>query len=417
VGPTSPESAPQWNVDTSPLTAPIDGGSLTAFIADSRRTGRPWTKMTTGRRRPGPSDIVGLFLPIVVPVAGTIMLVVLAGPSLIDAVTDVIRHAPFPYNLIPLGILAVLAVALLVATVRTVLIIRTMIIPRSWWEAAFRLTRFAAANQLRYGHDEGVAYPGVIFDTGTRRVAERRLTTTSGRRVEIGNYRYTIVSDEGKHERVYGWGYVAIALDRRLPHMLLDAKANNASVFGVRTSNLPVDLARDQRLSLGGEFDERFTLYAPREYGRDAFYVFAPDLMALFVDRLGTYDVEIIDDTMFIYGTRFDLLNPRTYAWLREVVDTVIARTVRRTERYTDDRAAFEASAAPSWLTTGDRPPVFESADERPTAATNTVAAQGRRLRRRQWGFWSVVAIALIVAWIYNDFVAPLFGLPRLEHD
>ena len=222
-------------------------------------------------------------------------------------------------------------------------VIRSLIIPRSWWEAAYRITRFAAANDLRYGHDEVVSYPGIIFGTGIERTAERRLTTTAGRRLEIGNYRYTIPAENRENSQVYGWGYVAITLDRRLPHLLLDAKANDRSVFGIKTSNLPVDLARDQRLSLGGEFDDKFTLYAPSDYGRDAFYIFAPDLMALFIDRLGTFDVEIIDDTMFVYGSRFDLLDPRTYDWLQELVDTVVARTVRRTERYRDDFALLES--------------------------------------------------------------------------
>ena len=232
------------------------------------------------------------------------------------------------------------------AAVRVVKVIRSLIIPRWWWEAAYRITRFAAANNLRYGHDEVVSYPGVIFGTGIDRTAERRLTTTAGRRLEIGNYRYTIRAENRENSQVYGWGYVAITLDRRLPHLLLDAKANDSSVFGIKTSNLPVDLARDQRLSLGGEFDDKFTLYAPSDYGRDAFYIFAPDLMALFIDRLGTFDVEIIDDTMFVYGSRFDLLDPRTYEWLVELVDTVVARTVRRTERYRDDFALLETDPA-----------------------------------------------------------------------
>ena len=240
------------------------------------------------------------------------------------------------------GVVALILFGVIAAAVRVVKVIRSLIIPRWWWEAAYRITRFAAANNLRYGHDEAVSYPGVIFGTGIDRTAERRLTTTAGRRVEIGNYRYTITAENRENSQVYGWGYVAISLDRRLPHLLLDAKANDNSVFGIKTSNLPVDLARDQRLSLGGEFDDKFTLYAPSDYGRDAFYIFAPDLMALFIDRLGTFDVEIIDDTMFVYGSRFDLLDPRTYDWLQELVDTVVARTVRRTERYSDDFALLE---------------------------------------------------------------------------
>ena len=120
-------------------------------------------------------------------------------------------------------------------------------------------------------------------------------------------------------------------------------------------------------MTLGGEFDDKFTLYAPSDYGRDAFYIFAPDLMALFIDRLGTFDVEIIDDTMFVYGSRFDLLDPRTYEWLQELVDTVIARTVRRTERYRDDFALLETDPA-AGQPAGD--PGVQPARSRPAGRT-----------------------------------------------
>jgi hypothetical protein len=353
----------------------------------------------------------------------------LGGPSLVQAVWRFTFEAPFPFNLVIVGFFGLIALGVLIALVRVVKVIRSLGIPRSWWVAAYRITRFAQANGLRYGHDEQVSYPGIIFGTGTDRTAERRLTTTAGRRVEIGNYRYTIHGENSDDARVYGWGYVVITLDRRLPHLLLDATANDNSVFGIRTSNLPVDLARNQRLSLGGEFDAKFTLYAPSDYGRDAFYVFTPDLMALFIDRLGTFDVEIVDDTMFVYGSRFDLLDPRTYDWLQELVETVVARTLRRTERYSDDFALLESDpgvrqhAGEAAGTTTQHPvttqpsgqPVFTlGGDGPPRTATNIVAERGRRLRRG-WSFASVVGILLIAFWVYNDLIAPIFGLPRLE--
>jgi hypothetical protein len=451
-------SQPARRLDTSVLTQPIEDAALTAFVVDSKATGKPWSRVTTGLPRPGSGDVIGQLLPVVIPLAGVLALLYLGGSSLVKAIWQFTFEAPFPLNLVIVGILALILVGVVAGAVRVVRVISSLIIPRRWWEAAYRLTRFAVANQLRYGHDEQVSYPGVIFGTGTERTAERRLTTTAGRRVEIGNYRYTIPAEARENSQVYGWGYVAITLDRRLPHLLLDAKANDRSVFGIKTSNLPVGLAKNQRLSLGGEFDDKFTLYAPTDYGRDAFYIFAPDLMALFIDRLGVFDVEIIDDTMFVYGSRFDLLDPGTYDWLQELVDTVIARTVRRTQRYRDDFALLESDPAPrsmageallgpqeqSTTPTSDasfqlfpgfslgatqRPqlptrqsagqnqePVFTlGGDGPPAGATNTIAEKGRRLRRRRWGLWSVVALLLIGFWIYNEFVAPVFGLPTLD--
>ena len=415
---SSPLSPPARRLDPSALTEPVAEQPLAAFIAQSKTTGQPWSRMTTGVPRPGVSDLIGQLIPVVVPLVGLCFFLYVGGASLVEAVWEFTLTGPFPLNLAIVGIVLLILFGAVAGTLRIVRVIRSLIIPKSWWVAAYRLTRFAAANGLRYGHDEAVSHPGVIFGTGTDRVAERRLTTTAGRRVEIANYRYTIPAEDKEDSRVHGWGYVAVTLDRRLPHMLLDAKANNNSVFGIKTSNLPIDLAPDQRLSLGGEFDEKFTLYAPSEYGRDAFYVFTPDLMALFIDRLGTYDVEIVDDTMFVYGARFDLLNPQTYDWLRELVDTVVARTLRRTERYTDDFAALATNPAhqgPVAVASGTADPVFSFGGDQPEVATNTVAEQGRRLRRRRWGFWSVIAVLVLAFWIYNDAVAPIFGLPRLD--
>jgi hypothetical protein len=424
VSASSPLFRPAGGLDVSALTQPVDESALSGFIAESKATGRPWSRMTTGLPRPGASDIIEQLMPFVIPLIGLTFLLFAGGASMLRAVFSFSFEAPFPWNLIVVGFFGLVLLGVVGAGVRVIKTIRSLSIPRWWWDAAYRITRFAAANQLAYGHDEVVAYPGVIFGTGTDPVAERRLTTTAGRRVEIGNYRYTITGENRDDARVYGWGYVCITLDRRLPHLLLDAKANDSSVFGIRTSNLPVDLAHDQRLSLGGEFDDKFTLYAPSDYGRDAFYIFAPDLMALFIDRLGTFDVEIIDDTMFVYGGRFDLLDPRTYAWLQELVDTVVARTVRRTERYNDDFAALEAGPAQRRAAVEPSPmgypasptaaPVFAlGGDGPPQTAANTVAERGRRLRHNRWGRWSVVGFLIVGFWIYHE-LAPMFGLPTL---
>jgi hypothetical protein len=149
----------------------------------------------------------------------------------------------------------------------------------------------------------------------------------------VANYRYTVRRD--KSSRVYRWGYLALKLDRRLPHMVLDATSNNL-LFG---SNLPRRFGKDSVLSLEGDFDRYFTLYCPPEYGRDALYVFTPDLMALLIDESSAFDVEIVDDWMFVYSTEpFDLLQPAVWQRLDRIVDTVGAKTLRQTERYADER-------------------------------------------------------------------------------
>jgi len=202
-----------------------------------------------------------------------------------------------------------------------------------------RLLGFAAENGFRFAtRERNPDYPGVIFRIGRDRQATDHIVRTTPRFLDIGNFRYTTGS--GKNRTVSTRGFLALHLDRRVPHMLLDARANN-SFLG---SNLPVAFSPDQVLSLEGDFDRHFTLYCPRAYERDALYVFTPDLMALLIDEAGAFDVEVIDDWMFVYSqARFPMGDPATMLRLLRIVDTVGATTVERTDYYADERIGNRA--------------------------------------------------------------------------
>lgn len=235
------------------------------------------------------------------------------------------------------------------------------------WERRWRLSRFASANGLLFETDAGEPpYPGAIFQTGNSRTVPERLYRLGERFIDFGNYRYTTGS--GKNKSTHHWSYLAIKLDRMLPQMVLDAKANN--FLG---TNLPMTFSRNQILHLEGDFDRHFTLYCPREYERDALYVFTPDLMARLIDEAADFDVEIVDDWMLLYTQqRFDLADPETLAGIFRIIDTVGEKTLDRTELYADSRMAGSdgASLAAAGAPLGSR------------LANNTVASQGRRLQR-----------------------------------
>ncbi len=384
--------APIVQPDYSPLTAPLSKQEIDEFRRQSKAQGAPWAHRPdpTGQ---GTGGLIARLVPVVVPVLGVLFLLFVVGPDLPSLVRGLVEYtlgAPFPMNLFFVGFAAIWLLAIGAAAFALVRWIAGAGYPRRWWEIALRLTRFASANGLVYGHEEPISYPGSVFQVGERRTAERRLGSASGRRTEIGTYRYIVRTRNRKGQdriTIHRWGYIAIDLDRNLPHMLLDARANDRSLFGIRASNLPVQFDRDQVLSLEGDFNEHFTLYAPQEYERDALYVFTPDLMALLIDEVGGFDVEIVDDTMFVYSpTPFDLLSPATYERMRGIVATVGAKALRQTARYADERV-------------GDR-------------MRNVVAEPGRRLKRRT-NWIAIIGVGLIVAWwVYNTFLVPMFGLP-----
>ncbi|MDJ0334770.1 hypothetical protein QMG83_05985 [Salinibacterium sp. G-O1] len=246
---------------------------------------------------------------------------------------------------------------------------------RSRWERWYRLDSFASANGMVFSpRGSAPQYPGAIFSAGHSRQSLDHLRSTSGRFLDYGNYRY--VTGSGKNKSTHNWGFLALQLDRSLPHMVLDSRANNG-LFGV--SNLPAAFRKEQVLSLEGDFNNHFTLYCPQAYERDALYVFTPDLMALLIDNAAPFDVEIVDKWMFVYSAKpFVMLKPAVHQRLLSIVDTVGAKTLTQTDRYSDERVQ--------------------------NFTANLVAPHGQRLKRRV----PIVSIAIGILVAVGFFVFPL---------
>jgi hypothetical protein len=247
------------------------------------------------------------------------------------------------------------------------------------WQRWLRFDRFATANGLIFSpRSADPQYPGMIFGQGRSRAALDHLRSATGRFLDYGTYRY--VTGSGKNSTTHTWGFLALELDRSLPHMVLDARSNNG-LFG---STIGAAFSKDQVLRLEGDFNEHFTLFCPREYERDALYVFTPDLMALAIDEAAAFDIEIVDRWMFVYATRpFDLLDPTLHERLHRIVATVGAKTLTQTDRYRDDRV-----------------PSFES---------NVVAPPGQRLRRGISAGAIGVIVVFVAFWLW-PWIGGVFG-------
>jgi hypothetical protein len=288
------------------------------------------------------------------------------------------------------------------------------------------LPTFAAANGLRFEPTASApSFGGALFDYLQDATVARRFASTSGRHFEVGNITgtvggsqsrpasggFTVTTSYSTTER-REYGYLAMQLERALPHLVLDAQSNNSRFGG---SSIPMPIAGGQRLSLEGDFDRHFRLHCPVGYERDALYVFTPDLMALLIDETGDFDVEIVDDHLFIYSTvPFNLADPVLWQRFARIRATVWAKAIRQTDAYADDRV--EARAEPRVDDRVGFPP--------PTAgaAAPTVAEPGRRLKqgflgggtgRILWvvigGFVVVLAVIGLVGSIVLNAVLPMF--------
>jgi hypothetical protein len=225
-----------------------------------------------------------------------------------------------------------------------------MVVNRDRIKKIIKMDSFAQKNSLGFGFNRrNVAYTGIIFGHGSDKRIYESYAFQDGK--EIGNYSYTVGS--GRNRRAYNWGYIRIKLVRKLPHMLLDAKKNN--ILG-RFTNLPVSFHGNETMDLEGNFAEHFTLYVPKGYQKDALYVFTPDVMLAMIDHGAQYDMEVVDDYLYIYSPSFFKLDDASALQsILEVTGKIGAELIEQGDYYADERV-------------GDR-------------ALNQIAPTGRRLR------------------------------------
>ena len=324
-------------VDYSALTDPIAPADVAAF-------------KTRAQSIPAYSSASSIVALVLVAITGSLLVLITLGMIALLAATGI-------------GIIVIPLLLLMVAAVVVAVVLGFRgTLGSARWERWMRLERFATTNNLIYSpRDANPAYPGAIFSRGSNRAAVDHFRSATDRFLDYGTFQY--VTSNGKSSTTHRLGFMALQLDRALPHMVMDSLANNG-LFG---SNL-ASFTKDQVLSLEGDFNNYFTLYCPKEYERDALYVFTPDLMALLIDEAAPFDVEIVDKWMFVYSTRaLDLLQPAVHYRLLRIVETIGAKTLTRTDLYHDERT--------------------------PTFAANLVAPQGKRLKRS----WIPLVITLSV--------------------
>jgi len=201
-----------------------------------------------------------------------------------------------------------------------------------------RLTRFAQANGFAYSFDGGPV------DTADP-LAEVGAQQSWVERVQIGAAVIATVTNQ-LPKRSYQTSRLVIPLTRTVPHLTLVPVA-----AGIDWASRQVSAeARAQIISLEGDFDRHFTLYAPRDYTTDALYIFTPDVMAALIDHASGFSITLIDDQLIVrplLGT-FDLTDDALWRRLFAVLDSVAPEVAGQTLRYRDERSEVRSLIAQS---------------------------------------------------------------------
>ncbi|UOR03270.1 DUF3137 domain-containing protein [Leucobacter allii] len=156
--------------------------------------------------------------------------------------------------------------------------------------------------------------------------------------------------------------FLSLRLPRVLPHLMIDAR---------RGGTLRALLPGVQRISLEGDFDRHFSVYAPNGYARDALELLTPDVMVCLIDHGRRWDIEVVEDRLIVASPRLHRRSDRaeTTALLR-FAELIGVELGHQAVHYTDPRSSRPRSQ---------------------------VADAGRRLRRRS-AAWATAAFAVAVA-------------------
>jgi hypothetical protein len=217
----------------------------------------------------------------------------------------------------------------------------------SIWPALLKLDSFARSNDMDFWIESELPdFPASAFiGASAGSSTYMRLRSRGAATVELSNYlKKGISPSEGTEEGTAAGGYLAIELNRQLPNMLL--KSRTLQTF----SGVPRDYDDKQTLSLEGDFDRYFALYCPTGYERDALYIFTPDLMALLIDHAAGFDVEIVDNWLFVYSN-LPIVRPDIVAMSRSfrIIALIGAKALRASNNYRDARAVGLPPGSVAW--------------------------------------------------------------------
>lgn len=216
---------------------------------------------------------------------------------------------------------------------------------KDFWAGGDEIKRFAEANQLAFHRqqydrqwEEGGALPGMIFRGGERRDF---LTWGEPIAIEFGNW-----SSIGS-ELEQAFGYVAVRHDLALPHLIIDARANDAkpppgswfyaskssytslseNYYGSEPASA-MDRVRSktERLDLGPEIDSYFQAYCDLGESAAARAFLTPERLQMLCAASMEFDIEITSEWIYLYalGITISSHDADRWAWVLSVTSRLV---------------------------------------------------------------------------------------------
>lgn len=155
---------------------------------------------------------------------------------------------------------------------------------------------FAANHKLTYSPKNTTqTYKGLLKGELSNIVSGTDVNTN--RVVSVFHYIYDTGSSS--NSRVYNRTVLALTIKETNVHIFINSKVNDATE--------QIKLNNSQRYTAEGDFGKYFDIYNTENKQIESLSIFAPDAMNFVMKECGMYDIEIVNDTLYVYN--YELLD------------------------------------------------------------------------------------------------------------
>lgn len=155
-----------------------------------------------------------------------------------------------------------------------------------------RLSESTVAFGMRHGlliPSTHLTYRGLL--AGSLGAQVRGVDSQTGRTVEL--FHLPCVEQSSRNRRSYRRTVLSLSIKPTGQHIFVNSRLNDV------TEQMPH--GEYERYQAEGQFSKYFDIYTPKGKQIEALSLFAPDLMAYMMAEFGRYDIEIVDDVVYIY--------------------------------------------------------------------------------------------------------------------
>lgn len=174
------------------------------------------------------------------------------------------------------------------------------------------------AQAIGFTHEvrgDATSITGRLLNIGHSKKMEDVISGTyQGYPIRIYDYTYTIGYGKGSH--VEHHTIFEVAFDKKLPDIFLQPAR-----YVLFSGNTGSD---DISVTLEGDFNKYFILYAPKNYDMEIRVIFQPDLMADLIDKYQAYSIEIYENKLSVIAP---LLTKKTdFLTTHDLVDSLFTK-------------------------------------------------------------------------------------------